>query len=58
MDYPVKCKNCGLKWLYVSPDYDGITIPALIDVQTLCPNCNSNWYERIDDTEGKERLEE
>ena len=47
MQTPVKCKNCGLKWLYVPPDYDGVTIPLLTDIQTHCPACGSNWHEVI-----------
>ena len=47
MSYPVECKNCGLKWLYVSPDYDGEHIPTNEEIQTRCPACGSNWYENI-----------
>ena len=44
MQYPVRCKNCGLKWLRVIPfgdsEYNG-------DIQYNCPACGSNWYEGL-----------
>ena len=48
MSYPVKCKNCGVKWLYVSPMTEAGTV-FTDDIQTRCPACGSNWSERITD---------
>jgi len=51
MNIPVKCVNCGLKWRYVSGDYDGEHIPTYEEIQTRCPICGSNLYEGIKDKE-------
>ena len=41
MNTPVKCLNCGIKWLRVVP-MDG-EIVFNWDVQVNCPRCGSNW---------------
>ena len=46
MRVPVKCKNCGLKWLRVT--VFGEVSEFTDDLQYRCPHCGSNWYEEID----------
>ena len=43
MREPVKCKNCGIKWLRVTTF--GTDTVLIENLQYLCPNCHSNWCE-------------
>ena len=52
MRQPVKCKNCGLKWLRVVP-FGGDT-EMNWDVQLYCPKCGSNWFEYVDESKDEE----
>lgn len=46
MRTPVKCKNCGLKWLRVIAW--GPSLEMTGDLQYNCPKCGSNWYKEIE----------
>ena len=46
MQVPVKCKNCGMKWLRVTVGL-GIPTESNDDLQYCCPKCGSNWFEPI-----------
>lgn len=45
MRTPVKCKNCGIKWLQVT--HFGPDIEFTEDLQYNCPKCGSNWHEEV-----------
>ncbi len=49
MRIPVKCKNCGLKWLRVTAF--GTDLELTENLQYNCPKCGSNWYELADESE-------
>ena len=49
MRIPVKCLNCGIKWERVTPSMEPLEL--LMDLQYNCPKCESNWFERIDESE-------
>jgi Zn finger protein HypA/HybF involved in hydrogenase expression len=44
---PVKCKNCGLKWIRITPMDNPGGVVLNDDLQYYCPKCSSNWYEFI-----------
>jgi len=54
----VKCANCGLIWDYISYGawYVGMGQPA--QPQTVCPNCASNAYDRIEEAEPCQKSEQ
>lgn len=43
MRTPVKCKNCGIKWVRVIAEYPPLEMIA--DLQYLCPKCGSNYFK-------------
>ena len=45
MRTPVKCLNCGLKWVRIIPFGD---LEFNQDLQLYCPKCGSNWHEEIE----------
>ena len=45
MRIPVKCLNCGMKWLRVT--IFGTDSEMDEDLQYNCPECGSNWCEAI-----------
>ena len=45
---PVKCLNCGLKWLRVLPSDNLGGVVMNEDIQYYCPKCGSNWCEAIE----------
>ena len=45
----VKCLNCGIKWVRVSAQYDGVAIELTENLMYNCPNCNSNYCEPIEE---------
>jgi len=51
VNFPVQCKNCGLKWEYQDGTYDGEHIPTYEEIQTRCPACGSNWFGGIKESE-------
>jgi predicted Zn-ribbon and HTH transcriptional regulator len=55
MKYPVKCKNCGIKWLRVIEFGD---LEMTVDIQHNCPACGSNWFEGIEETCTESELKE
>ncbi len=56
MRIPVKCKNCGIKWLRVI--VFGVNLELTEDLQYNCPKCGSNWCETILIEEVKNELQE
>ena len=46
----VKCKNCGIVWVRVTAQYD---LEMTENLMYNCPNCHSNWYEGVDETDKK-----
>ena len=53
MRQKVKCLNCGIKWERVTVFYDGVSLELTENLMYNCPNCNSNYYESIEEG-GKE----
>ena len=49
MRIPVRCKNCGLKWLRVTAFFPPLELTE--DLQYNCPKCGSNWFEPIEESE-------
>ncbi len=47
---PVKCLNCGMKWLRVTPNSNPGGIILNEDIQLYCPKCNSNWCQNLPET--------
>ena len=47
MRTPVKCNNCGIKWVRVIAWGDSLELTE--DLQYNCPNCNSNDYDARSD---------
>ncbi len=52
MQIPVKCLNCGTKWLRVT--IQGTQNEATENLQYECPKCSSNWCRLLSDEEIKE----
>ena len=50
MRTPVKCLNCGMKWVRgVALDTD--TTELITDLQYYCPKCGSNYYVELPEKE-------
>lgn len=49
MRQPVKCLNCGLKWLRVTTF--GSQLEMIDDLQYNCPKCGSNYCELLPEKE-------
>ena len=45
---PVKCLNCGIKWLRITEHSNPGGTVMTCDIQYNCPNCGSNYWELID----------
>ena len=52
MRQPVRCLNCGMKWLRVTTWGDVLELTE--DLQYYCPKCSSNWCELVIEKEKDE----
>ncbi len=49
METPVKCLNCGIKWVRITSF--GTETVLTEDLMRNCPSCGSNYYEEDDEDE-------
>jgi len=49
MRTPVKCRNCGIKWLRVVEMSTSGNVELNINLQYNCPKCGSNWCELVEE---------
>ena len=47
MRVAVVCRNCGLRWVRITPESDGEIIELFSSLIYNCPACGSNYYEPI-----------